>query len=87
MVIAADRALPGVPELAWGADEVLDAGDGAVLAHRADAEGGTVVAVHNFADRKVTATLPLTGLEGRDLYDVLAADGRRSRWATTPRSG
>ena len=26
-------------------------------------------------DAKVTATLPLTGLDGRDLYDVLAADG------------
>ena len=34
-----------------------------------------MVAVHNFADREVTATLPLTGLDGRALYDVLAADG------------
>ena len=46
-----------------------------MLAHRADADDVAIVAVHNFADRKVTATLPLTGLDGRTLYDVLAADG------------
>jgi hypothetical protein len=33
------------------------------------------VALHNFADREVPATLPLTGLDGRTLWDVLAADG------------
>ena len=57
--------------------QVVDPGPkaGPVLAHRADVDGISVVALHNFADRKVTATLPLTGLDGRDLYDVLAADG------------
>jgi hypothetical protein len=33
------------------------------------------VALHNVADRLVTATLPLKGLGGCALYDVLAADG------------
>ena len=46
-----------------------------MLAHRADADGVAIVALHNFADRKVTATLPLTGLAGATLFDVLAADG------------
>jgi len=65
------------PELAWGTVAVVDPGPkaGPVLAHRADVDGISVVALHNFADRRVTATLPLTGLDGRDLYDVLAADG------------
>lgn len=65
------------PELAWGTTQVVDPGPDAapVLSHRSDADGIAVVAVHNFADRKVTAMLPLTGLDGRDLYDVLAADG------------
>ncbi len=65
------------PELAWGPVQVVDPGPkaGPVLAHRADVDGVAVVALHNFADRKVTATLPLTGLGDRDLYDVLAADG------------
>ena len=40
-----------------------------------DVDDVAVVAVHNFADREVTATLPLTGLAGRALFDVLAADG------------
>ena len=47
----------------------------AVLAHRADADDVAIVAVHNMADRKVTATLPLTGLAKTTLFDVLAADG------------
>jgi len=65
------------PELAWGTVQVIDPGPDAapVLAHRCDVDGVAVVALHNFADRKVTATLPLTGLATCDLYDVLAADG------------
>ena len=65
------------PELAWGKAQVIDPGPdaAAVLAHRADADDVTIVAVHNMADRKVTATLPLTGLAKTTLFDVLAADG------------
>jgi maltose alpha-D-glucosyltransferase/alpha-amylase len=65
------------PELAWGTVQVVDPGPDAapVLAHRSDVDDVAMVAVHNFADREVTATLPLTGLDGRALYDVLAADG------------
>jgi trehalose synthase len=65
------------PELAWGTVQVVDPGPDAapVLAHRADADDVAIVALHNLADREVTATLPLTGLGGRMLWDVLAADG------------
>jgi trehalose synthase len=65
------------PELAWGTVQVVDPGPDApsVLAHRSDADDVAIVALHNFADREVTATLPLTGLAGRTLWDVLAADG------------
>jgi maltose alpha-D-glucosyltransferase/alpha-amylase len=65
------------PELAWGTVGVLDPGPEApsVLAHRADVDGVTVVAVHNFADGKATARLPLTDLAGQELHDVL--DGTR----------
>ena len=71
------------PELAWGAYEVLDAGDEAVLAHRADAEGGTVVAVHNFADREAKVELTLEKLGHCDVLTDLLVDGTLK----LPRSG
>jgi maltose alpha-D-glucosyltransferase/alpha-amylase len=59
------------PELAWGSYTVLDPGPDArpVFAHSCTAEGSTVVALHNFADREVTASI--TGMSGRSLVDVL----------------
>jgi trehalose synthase len=68
------------PELAWGRVSVLDPGPdaAAVLAHRSEADGVSIVTVHNVADEPVTATLALEGLGGRPLYDVLAGDTRGS---------
>nr|BFE83906.1 alpha-amylase family protein [Planobispora longispora] len=63
------------PELAWGEYEVLDAGDEAVLAHRADAEGGTVLAVHNFADREAEVELLLCGVDDSQVLVDLLVDG------------
>ncbi|MBG0826400.1 alpha-glucosidase C-terminal domain-containing protein [Planomonospora sp. ID67723] len=63
------------PELAWGDYEVLDAGDEAVLAHRADAEGGTVLAVHNFADREAQVELYLCGIDDSQVLVDLLVDG------------
>jgi len=65
------------PELAWGTVGVVDPGPEAasVLAHRADVDGVTVVALHNFGASKTTARLPLADLAGRELHDVL--DGTR----------
>jgi trehalose synthase len=43
------------PELGWGEVAILDAGDPAVLAHRADWDGSAIVAVHSLgeAEREV----------------------------------
>ena len=61
------------PELAWGAYTVLDPGPEArpVLVHRCDADGRTVLALHNFADAEVEAALSLPELAGTELTDVL----------------
>src|SRR5688500_20117328 len=37
------------PELGWGEVTLLDAGDPAVLAHRADWDGSAIVALHSLA--------------------------------------
>jgi glycosidase len=61
------------PELAWGKYTILDPGPDArpVLAHRCDADGATVVALHNFADAEVRAAPVLQGLTDTELTDVL----------------
>jgi glycosidase len=66
------------PELGWGDWALLDQDDPAVLAHRADWDGATIVAVHNLAGRATEATLALDA-DGTlvDLFgtDELAVDG------------
>jgi trehalose synthase len=57
------------PELAWGTYQVLDTGEPAVLAHRADCDGGTVVAVHNLSGVKQEVRLPLSDVD--NLEDLL----------------
>lgn len=59
------------PELAWGDHAVLDAGHPSVHAHRADAGGATVVAVHNLCDQAAQAELALDDLAGCLLTDLL----------------
>ncbi|WP_248959314.1 alpha-amylase family protein [Sphaerisporangium perillae] len=62
----------GCPELAWGRYQVLETGSPAVLAHRADIDGETVLALHNFADEDVSCELTLEGLDdGKVLTDLL----------------
>jgi trehalose synthase len=39
------------PEIGWGSCTLLDSGDPAVLAHRVDWEGSTVLALHSFGDQ------------------------------------
>jgi maltose alpha-D-glucosyltransferase/alpha-amylase len=63
------------PELPWGRYAVLDAGDAAVLAHRCDTEGGTIVAVHNFGADPTNAALKLTGLDDSCLLRDVLVDG------------
>ncbi|MBB6345307.1 alpha-amylase family protein [Nonomuraea muscovyensis] len=59
------------PELAWGSYEVLDPGHPAVFAHRCDADGATVVILHNLSDTARDAELKLDGLDGCLLTDLL----------------
>jgi maltose alpha-D-glucosyltransferase/alpha-amylase len=61
------------PELARGSYTVPDPGPGArpVLAHRWDADGSTVVALHNLADAEVRAAPVLAGPPGAELVDML----------------
>jgi trehalose synthase len=69
------------PELGWGRCTLLDAGHAAVLAHSADWDGSTILAVHSFADERLDARLRLEpGVEEAiDLLDdghlVPDADG------------
>jgi maltose alpha-D-glucosyltransferase/alpha-amylase len=60
------------PELGWGSWELLDPGDSAVFAHRADWDGSTVVAVHNLAGRDASVQLKLD--EDGFLSDLFAEE-------------
>ena len=51
------RARKQCPEIGWGDCRALETGDPAVFAHRCDWSGGTVIAVHNLADRPATINL------------------------------
>ncbi len=48
------------PEFGFGDCDILDVGDARVFAHRCCWEDGEVVALHNFADQPVRATVDLT---------------------------
>jgi trehalose synthase len=89
-------------EIGWGDFEVLEHDQKAVLAHSMRSDLGRFVAVHNFAERPVTLTLPLEGEpEGAMLVDLLGPerldlpDGRMSleleaygyRWFRVSRPG
>ncbi|MFF0110496.1 alpha-amylase family protein [Streptomyces hirsutus] len=60
------------PELAWGEYRLVESGERPALAHVSRTTDGTVLALHNFADRPVTARLrlPEAGAGGR-LTDLL----------------
>ncbi|HET8755857.1 MAG TPA: alpha-amylase family protein [Solirubrobacteraceae bacterium] len=48
------------PELGWGATTILDSGDPAVFAHRADWQDSAVVAVHSLAEESRTVRIECT---------------------------
>jgi trehalose synthase len=63
------------PELAWGRYEVLSHDAEQVLAHRADQDGGTVIALHNFAAEPADVALRLDDLAPGDRLVDLLTDG------------
>jgi trehalose synthase len=68
------------PELGWGQVTLLDAGDPAVLAHRADWDGSAIIAVHSLASEPRSVKIEAGDAEAViDLFgaDELAPRGRR----------
>jgi trehalose synthase len=63
------------PELGWGRCTLLDTGHAAVLAHRADWDGSTILAVHSFADERVQVRLELE----REIEEAVDLLGREHR--------
>ncbi|HWD83318.1 MAG TPA: alpha-amylase family protein, partial [Kribbella sp.] len=68
------------PELSWGTCTILETEAPSVFAHRSDHEGGTIVAVHNFADADAHVTLAVAGagidVRAVDLFADRTADVR-----------
>ncbi|MBC6446216.1 alpha-amylase family protein [Actinokineospora xionganensis] len=62
------------PELAWGRYEVLDTDESSVLAHRCDIQG-TVVVLHNLADREVAPEITLDGVDNSQVLVDLLREG------------
>jgi glycosidase len=60
------------PELGWGTSTLLENDPAALLAHRCDWEGSTVVTVHNLSDSPVSGELDLgDGVDGvEDLLEL-----------------
>ncbi len=59
------------PEFGYGSFEILDVGDPHVFAHRCRWGDGEVIALHNFSDQPVKATVNLTD-EAHTLVDLLS---------------
>ena len=59
------------PEIGWGTWEILETGDPAVFAHRCTWSGGTVVAVHNLADRPAAVRIDLKEQHQEKLVELL----------------
>jgi maltose alpha-D-glucosyltransferase/alpha-amylase len=59
------------PEIGWGDWAILETGDPAVFAHRCTWKGGTVVTLHNLADRPATVRLDLREQGQEKLVELL----------------
>jgi maltose alpha-D-glucosyltransferase/alpha-amylase len=59
------------PEVGWGDWKILETGDPGVFAHRCTWRGGTVVAVHNLADRPAAVRLDLEEQSREKLVELL----------------
>jgi maltose alpha-D-glucosyltransferase/alpha-amylase len=59
------------PEIGWGSWEILDAGDPAVFALCCTFNDGSVITVHNLADRKASVRLDFDGERTEPLFELL----------------
>jgi maltose alpha-D-glucosyltransferase/alpha-amylase len=59
------------PEIGWGEWEIVETGDPGVFAHRCSWSGGTVIAVHNLADRPAAVRLDAGGARREKLVELL----------------
>jgi maltose alpha-D-glucosyltransferase/alpha-amylase len=66
------------PELGFGAATVIDAGAPAVLAHRCDWDGATVVVLHNFSSEPQEVAFPLDDAEDAVAIDDLLDNDTRA---------
>jgi trehalose synthase len=66
-------------EIGWGAWEVLDAGDPALLAIRYGWNERTLVALFNLGDAEASGTIGADGLDGDALQEVLGRGEHRPR--------
>lgn len=53
------RVRKETPEFGWGAFQLLDSGDEAVMAHRSETSSSAVLAVHNFSDTTRSVSISL----------------------------
>jgi maltose alpha-D-glucosyltransferase/alpha-amylase len=63
------------PELGWGECTLLETGEPAVLAHRADWDGSTIVALHSFGAEPVTVRVEVGDVEAA--VDLFGAEDLR----------
>jgi maltose alpha-D-glucosyltransferase / alpha-amylase len=59
------------PEFGWGSLDIVETGDPAVFGHRCQWQGGTIIAVHNLADRRASVELDVSEYEGGRLIDLI----------------
>ena len=62
------------PELGWGRSTLLDAGEPAVIAHRADWDESTILCVHSFGGEPLEVRLELGDDDVEQAVDLLGED-------------
>ena len=58
-------------EFGWGKVDIVETGDPAVFGHCLRYQDGTIIAVHNLADRAVRVKLDVSEYQGRRLVDLI----------------
>lgn len=59
------------PEFGWGSVDIVETGQPHVFAHRLQFDGGTIIAVHNLADKEADVQLEVSEYEGGRLVDLI----------------